>query len=371
MVDFGQLLSIDLSKLEAFADSWNDIRKRIEDVQSGFKDDVLTPLENEDWKGDAAKSARNRCTEIHDEIGALARQADGARSYTEKLAGVVDDSLSLKKLQRDAASLRDEITSKGLSVVDGDKVAWVVARAPGPLSEQERQRREEKQQEADELQQRLDELVEEATENDERIADALKVVFGTTHNFDAGAREFGSEEDEKGWKDYETHAELMAVEAAMRHHFEYTEAADLLKHWLEESGEPYEVDARQMLDDMPAFREDVDQAIEDVETEPDGTFSTGWQDSAPNVDNGAKSRNWYYALNNFEYRVVGEKNGDETSYHVEVRKNYDWGIPSEGRGNLQKGPVELEQADIAHLHSTGMARDFKVHGETGKMTKPN
>lgn len=98
---------------------------------------------------------------------------------------------------------------------------------------------------------------------------------------------------------------------------------------------------------------------EDWKGEADGTFSTGWQDSAPNVDNGAKSRNWYYALNNFEYRVVGEKNGDETSYHVEVRKNYDWGIPSEGRGNLKKGPVELEQADIAHLHSTGMARDLQ------------
>ncbi|ASU77309.1 hypothetical protein CDG81_02130 [Actinopolyspora erythraea] len=166
-----------------------------------------------------------------------------------------------------------EIISEGLSIVDGDKVARVVARAPGPLSEEAEWERDRKQREADELEGRLKKLVEETTENDQ--------------------------------------------------------------------------------------------------TEPDGTFSTGWRDSAPDVANGEKSGNWHYALNNFEYRVVSEKSGDETTYHVEVRGNYDRGIPSEGRGNLKQRTVEFEQADIAHLHSTGMARDFEAHGRTEKMTEPN
>lgn len=80
---------------------------------------------------------------------------------------------------------------------------------------------------------------------------------------------------------------------------------------------------------------------------------------------------WYYALNHFQYRLVGEKEGGDITYRVDVKKRYDWGIPSEHRSTVSGGAgpfgMDLEQADIAHLHSSGMARDFDVSGSSGKM----
>jgi hypothetical protein len=47
---------------------------------------------------------------------------------------------------------------------------------------------------------------------------------------------------------------------------------------------------------------------------------------------------------------------------------YDWGIPSEHRRDLQKGPVHFEQADLARLNLVGEATDFDVTGKTGTKT---
>ncbi|MFG2528135.1 hypothetical protein [Streptomyces sp. NPDC048516] len=105
----------------------------------------------------------------------------------------------------------------------------------------------------------------------------------------------------------------------------------------------------------------------------DGPFTTEWSSTAPDPSDGDSSTEWYYALNHFQYRLVGEKEGGEVTYHVEVKKRYDWGIPSEHRATVSGGGpgplgMNLEQADIAHLHSSGMARDFDVSGTSGEMT---
>ncbi|MGW7056672.1 hypothetical protein, partial [Streptomyces sp. NPDC054888] len=93
----------------------------------------------------------------------------------------------------------------------------------------------------------------------------------------------------------------------------------------------------------------------------------------PNPADSDRSIEWYYALNDFQYRLVGEKEGDEIKYHVEVQKRYDWGIPSEHRATVSgdgPGPLgmDLEQADIAYLHSSDMAQDFNVSGSSDEMT---
>ncbi|MER5947720.1 hypothetical protein ABT127_16830 [Streptomyces sp. NPDC001904] len=84
-------------------------------------------------------------------------------------------------------------------------------------------------------------------------------------------------------------------------------------------------------------------------------------------------RNWCYGLYHFQYRLVGTKDGGEISYHVEVRKRYDWGTPSEHRGDLEKSlagceVVDIEQADVAELNRVGLAQDFVVCGSTGEGT---
>jgi hypothetical protein len=79
---------------------------------------------------------------------------------------------------------------------------------------------------------------------------------------------------------------------------------------------------------------------------------------------------WYYGLNHFQYRTVGEKQNGKIRYHVEVKKRYDWGVPSEQRSDLHGPGIDLEQADIAHLNTSGEARDFNVHGSSRDTTIP-
>jgi hypothetical protein len=147
----------------------------------------------------------------------------------------------------------------------------------------------------------------------------------------------------------------------------WNDAAGLLDHYLTGSGEPYEIDANRLLADVPNFQNDVASTLDDVHELPDGPFETDWKDTSSPHD---QDLNWYYGLNNFEYRVVGEKHGDQITYHVEVQKRYDWGIPSEHRRDLERFPVELEQAEIARLNTTGNAKDFDVHGKTDTKTIP-
>lgn len=128
-----------------------------------------------------------------------------------------------------------------------------------------------------------------------------------------------------------------------------------------------------MMEGIPAFQKDVDKTLEsDVRKRPDGKFTTEWQSSAPDITDGDSSLDWYYGLNNFQYRVVGEKQGDEVVYHVEVQKRYDWGTPSEGKRTVDSGypaPMDLtvEQADAARLHSVGLAKDFDVKGRSDEI----
>ena len=58
-----------------------------------------------------------------------------------------------------------------------------------------------------------------------------------------------------------------------------------------------------------------------------------------------------------------------TEFHDggEVQKLYDWGIPSEHRSDVGGGQ-QMEQADIAHLNTVGLAQDFNVRGTSDEMT---
>ncbi|WP_369354700.1 hypothetical protein [Streptomyces sp. cg2] len=125
----------------------------------------------------------------------------------------------------------------------------------------------------------------------------------------------------------------------------------------------------------PQFQRDFDKTMaNDVTTRPDGPFTTERQSTAPGPKDGEKSLDWYHGLNHFQYRVVGETRDDQVTYHIDIQKRYDWGIRSGHRQTLAAfgGPfkMELEQADLAHLNTTGLARDFDVKGTSGQMRTP-
>ncbi|MEU6308347.1 hypothetical protein [Streptomyces chartreusis] len=166
------------------------------------------------------------------------------------------------------------------------------------------------------------------------------MIFGTVGNFESEDRRFGIVEPTA--KDRQVYNQLNNVAAYFAVMKGWPTAAGLVQHYLDGSGKPVEVEPQQMMND-------------------------------PNPADGDRSMEWYYALNHFQYRLVGEKQGDEIKYHVEVQKRYDWGIPSEHRATVSGGGpgpmgMDLEQADIAHLHTSGMAQDFAVSGASDAMT---
>ncbi|MEW2626097.1 DNRLRE domain-containing protein [Streptomyces sp. NPDC048106] len=152
-------------------------------------------------------------------------------------------------------------------------------------------------------------------------------------------------------------------------------AYDLLSHWLGNSGDPYEVDPKAMLQDIPRFREDLDKYLEGVQKSGSATFDSGWLRTRASEKDGDSSLDWYYALNHFQFRVSGtnqRKYG--MTYTLQVRKRYDWGVPSEHRDPLRKSflwvDISLQQSEVAHLHTVGLAQDFDVYGSAAMRGMP-
>jgi RHS repeat-associated protein len=148
---------------------------------------------------------------------------------------------------------------------------------------------------------------------------------------------------------------------------DWDNAYDLLSHWLGNSGDPYEVDPEAMMRDIPRFRRDVTRYLEGARAEGNATFDSGWLRTRADEEDGESSLDWYYALNNFQFRVTGTNQRKfGTTYTVQVRKRYDWGVPSEHRNDLKQSflwvDVDVQQAEVAHLHTVGLAQDFDVYG---------
>ncbi|WP_416529646.1 DNRLRE domain-containing protein [Streptomyces coelicoflavus] len=148
---------------------------------------------------------------------------------------------------------------------------------------------------------------------------------------------------------------------------DWDNAYDLLSHWLGNSGDAYEVDPEAMLSDIPRFREDVTKYLQKERIEGNATFDSGWLRTRADEEDGESSLDWYYALNNFQFRVTGSNQRKYgMTYTVQVRKRYDWGVPSEKRNDLKQSflwvDIDVQQAEVAHLHTVGLAQDFDVYG---------
>lgn len=318
------------------------------------------------WSGDDAMHAADTIGGIHLDMDAVAREAYAVGIFLEEVAtGTGDGFRSLKKHQNTARELYDEAIGNGFHVNDDGTVTFEVVEPGGPLSPAEQQRLNDLRAKAASIERELKKVLKTATDLDDDLARSLKVIFGTEDTFrteDRNRHTVG-----RGFETSWAEIELGGVIAALRLHG-WNDAADLLKHYIDNSGQPYTVNADRMLNEIPQFRRDVSTSLASARSGPDGSFHTGWNTTEPKLTDGESNYNWYYALNHFEYRLVGNKHQGQIDYHVEVRKRYDWGVPSEHRRDLDKGPVHFEQADLARLNLVGEATDFDVTGRTGTKT---
>ena len=178
-------------------------------------------------------------------------------------------------------------------------------------------------------------------------------------------------------KDALTYSQLGGAVAGL-HVAGYGLAADLLEHYLDNSGEAWQLSAgqiKQMLNDVPEFNAAVQAAKNYCEKRGMVVCDSGWRNTS--IDNGkgktTKDTGWYYALGSWDWRVHGWKDHDgKWHWTLDVFKAYHWGNPHGGvhrpdicapGGNAQYNSwLCVNQNDIAQLNADGWARDYNVWG---------
>ncbi|QKW19291.1 hypothetical protein HUT16_09630 [Kitasatospora sp. NA04385] len=372
MVDFDTLARFDAGCLDRFLDAWTRVLAELTAVDQDFEAGVNVPLRSGEWTGKDADAARGHCGRVSVDLGAVGKEVAGLVEFAGKMAGGGEEGFrGLRALSDRARELRARAAELQTAIGPDGSVDSTDPRPADPHPDAaENARLNDRLREVSAIQAEAQQLLQEARKSDRWFADGLKVAFGTEDNFETEDRDFRGVGPDLG--DRKTELTLKAAEEWLRHKNGYPDAADLLKHWLGASGTPYQVDPAKMLKDMPStFGKDVDLTLDELRKHPDGPISTEWKSSEPDAAKDPRAANWYFGLNHFQYRLVGRKHGGTIDYQVEVRKRYDWGVPSEHRSNLhQTRFVNLEQADIAHLNTTGQARDFDVTGSTGPLTSP-
>lgn len=142
-----------------------------------------------------------------------------------------------------------------------------------------------------------------------------------------------------------------------------THGADLLKHWLGNTGTTKFVDPTEMREDMPKFDQEVRAVVDAAPAE--GWFDHGWSNFDPNINNQPESEDWWYALNHLRFRVAGRSvivDGSRSiHYTVGVKKAYVFGPPRDPIKIPYLGE-EIPQEDIERLHHIGAAQNFIVQG---------
>lgn len=370
-MELGTLLGLDLAKLQEAAADWKTVAGKLGEAAGEVEEYVLKPLVGgQHWEGEDASEATKASLGIQMDIRAVAKEAEAVQRYLDSMATGDGDGFgngNLKKAQDQARDLVQEALDHGLTVDSDGTVRWEVMRPPGRLSPEQQQQEKAQQAECDRLGKEIKKVLTTADALDTQIKEALLVIFGTEETFRTENRR--RRDGDPGMGDRLTEAQMYGVAAYMDGK-DWDDAAKLLNHYLEGSGQPYEVDAGRMLNDLPTFQKDVNTSLAELKKQPDGPVSTNWQSSSSGTKGNEKVMNWYYGLHHFEYRVEGHKTGDQVTYVVKVRKRYDWGVPSEHRGDLvaPAGVVDVEQSEVARLHQTRQAKDFDVHGSTGMMT---
>jgi hypothetical protein len=153
------------------------------------------------------------------------------------------------------------------------------------------------------------------------------------------------------------------------------ESAQLMRHYLDGSGETLQIDIGVMLRDMPEWRADVERATSrlladiaqrygDAPGDPRSRcFTTAWLGAYSSRTN---SPDWFFALGAFSYQVSADVHRAEYSQRlvvkvqVHVRDRYDW---DRGRGTWVAG-LYIPNEIIGWLQQVGLARDFKVVGDS-------
>lgn len=157
-------------------------------------------------------------------------------------------------------------------------------------------------------------------------------------------------------------------------------AAELLDHYLDNTGEPYQLDVNSMMGDIPQMQARGDAMVNDevnrIAAEAAATgqygrpvpFRTPWQGYYLDPD---ANPDWYRAVGGVDMSAGGvvtvdppETPGGQPRVHVEsqidVADRYNW---DEGK-ETKIGPITITDEQMAGLQTAGLAREFDIKGSS-------
>ncbi|NNJ05614.1 hypothetical protein HHX38_15925 [Streptomyces sp. PKU-MA01144] len=156
-----------------------------------------------------------------------------------------------------------------------------------------------------------------------------------------------------------------------------TDAAYHMDHYLRGRGSPVDLDVDRMLTDDAVLRQTAEYAIQDEQERWREQALAAFEESggkpvAIPVETAPQSythtdRNWYLAVGSGMTNTTGAvtvvpgENGEpkvSLDYQVNVWDRYNW---DPGK-TTPIGPTEVTDADMARLHTTGLAREFDMRG---------
>lgn len=361
MVDFASLRDARLDGLKTAGQAWLTYSKYLQGSAQVYETDVVRGIDRSGWKGVASQVAKG---EITPEAQRLKRAAFSAFSIYNTLAQAEHE---LRQAQKDLQNAVNEAHSLHIRVGDDGSLTMP------PLVGADRNDPESRRQWNATLQRlsgAMRTAVDNATKTDQKLAAELPKLFAErawkedlpTELSDAPplwpvtdyGRPWGVEPPTAHDRKVYGQMELIALGGIAK---QWPTAATLLSHWLDGSGDTRHVDPEEIMKRSPEMRREIEKTL--AEHPGDGTFDSGWKSA--NFDY-RTNQDMYYAFNGYQYRVRGEGN----HYTVEFYKRYNFGTADEQRLPF-KAPLvgTVQQPDISHLHTVGMARDFDVYGSSG------
>jgi hypothetical protein len=199
---------------------------------------------------------------------------------------------------------------------------------------------------------------------------------------DEGSGKYDSENPD--FSDYTT--KLLAEAGANALSGSWPHASRNLLHFLGNSGTPLNQDVNQLLQDVPALKDEYAQTQDRLgaqavaEAKAKGTtgpmtfpISTQWTGYYITPD---QSKDWYYTLGGIQYSVVGQVTiyppttpGGQWTYatttRMVLRDQYNW----DGSKSTEVGPFTVTDEQLAQLHRAGLAQEFTATGQSTATTK--
>lgn len=182
-----------------------------------------------------------------------------------------------------------------------------------------------------------------------------------------GSASIGDHASKQLWYDAADGAEIIGYDDTARH----------MRHYLDNSGTPLNVDPDKMLREIPGFKQKsetvfqtqlIDQINQQIASKYNGQPMT-FQVTTDWAGYYAEEGNWFYASGGYsfaygaEVKVTPDANGQphvNVDYQMHVYDRYNW---DKGKGVKILG-IPIPDTMPGHLHDVGLAQEYDLKGST-------